>query len=77
MDDIDRAQQREEQEREYALASIQQRSVELPAYDDTGARICVDCDERIPHARLLAYPQSVRCIDCQSDLERQQQHKAI
>ncbi len=77
MDDIDRAQRREQQERDLAIDAIQHRAVELPVCDDTGARICVDCAERIPHARLLAYPQSVRCIDCQADLEKQQQHRAV
>ena len=77
MDDIDRAQQREEKERELAISAIQHRAVELPAYDETGARICVDCADRIPHARLIAYPRSVRCVCCQECVEQRQQHMAI
>ncbi len=77
MDDIDRAQQREEKERELAISAIQRRTVELPAYDENGARICVDCTDRIPHARLIAYPRSVRCICCQEYMEKQQQHMAV
>jgi len=27
--------------------------------------ICIDCDEPVPYARLLAYPTAKRCIACQ------------
>jgi RNA polymerase-binding transcription factor DksA len=31
--------------------------------------ICISCEEDIPEARLLANPMSVRCLECQEDLE--------
>lgn len=31
--------------------------------------ICLECDEDIPLNRLKSHPLSIRCIDCQSDLE--------
>jgi len=70
MDDVDIAQLRETEEREQALAAAVNRVVELPMNDDTGARICLDCFDRIPHKRLLAAPKCVRCVDCQAIHER-------
>ena len=32
--------------------------------------VCVDCQRRIPAARLEAQPQAVRCIECQRRSER-------
>ncbi|MEO8838915.1 MAG: TraR/DksA C4-type zinc finger protein, partial [Herbaspirillum sp.] len=26
---------------------------------------CIDCEEPIPHARLVTYPTAKRCIRCQ------------
>ena len=31
--------------------------------------VCIDCDEPIPYARLLAYPTAKRCIGCQQTHE--------
>lgn len=33
---------------------------------------CEGCGEPIPAARLAAWPQATRCVDCQADHERQQ-----
>ena len=35
---------------------------------------CIDCEEPIPEARRKAVPGVRFCIDCQSTLEKQQQH---
>lgn len=39
---------------EYALKRI----------DDPEFGYCIDCGEEIPFARMLAMPESSRCIDC-------------
>jgi phage/conjugal plasmid C-4 type zinc finger TraR family protein len=36
-----------------------------------GAMECVDCTKVIPAARRLAYPSATRCIDCQTDIEKE------
>lgn len=35
---------------------------------------CQECDEEIPEARRKAIPGVRLCIDCQSELEKQQTH---
>jgi DnaK suppressor protein len=37
---------------------------------DGEAGACVDCDEEIPFARLLARPTAARCVACQERHER-------
>jgi RNA polymerase-binding transcription factor DksA len=37
---------------------------------------CVDCDEDIEPARLMAFPTAKRCVDCQSLHERTFAHRA-
>jgi DnaK suppressor protein len=37
---------------------------------------CVDCDEEIEPARLLAFPTAKRCVDCQSVREHTYAHRA-
>ena len=32
--------------------------------------ICVDCDKKIPAARLQAKPEATRCVNCQELKER-------
>jgi phage/conjugal plasmid C-4 type zinc finger TraR family protein len=32
----------------------------------SGRTTCVDCDDPIGEARLIAYPAAIRCIDCQN-----------
>lgn len=39
--------------------------------------ICVNCEEDIPKARLLANPLSIRCLECQEDLEVIQKEKKM
>lgn len=36
-----------------------------------GGGICIDCGEAIPEKRRQAVPGCRRCIDCQTDFERQ------
>lgn len=66
-DVFDRAQAREEEMRQDALAD-QARHAQLPAGDS--AERCVWCAEPIPNARRQALPGVQTCIDCQSDIER-------
>lgn len=40
------------------------------ARGDKARPLCVDCDETIPVARLLAVPGTARCIDCAGAAER-------
>lgn len=32
--------------------------------------VCVDCNESIPYARLLAEPSALRCVNCENHRER-------
>lgn len=36
----------------------------------TGVRDCIGCGEPIEEARLAALPSAIRCIGCQSGIER-------
>lgn len=36
--------------------------------------VCIDCDEPVPYARLLAYPTAKRCIACQQIHEAKRAH---
>ena len=38
--------------------------------DLSGGPMCIDCEEEIGSARLAANPEAIRCIDCQTKLER-------
>lgn len=38
--------------------------------------ICIDCDEPVPYARLLAYPTAKRCLACQEVHEAKRAHSA-
>ena len=63
MDDLDRAQQYEEMEREAALS--RRLRPERPKIDLRRTRRCVDCGERIVRARLRAVPAATRCAWCE------------
>ncbi len=69
MDDADRAQRLEEQQRESALAA-RGAPAETPRTHH-GARVCLGCDERIEAPRLAANPQAVRCTECQRRHEKE------
>lgn len=66
-DDIDRAQEREEEMRQDALAE-QARRAQSDAGDS--AEDCAMCGEPIPEGRRQAVPGVQTCIECQADVER-------
>ncbi len=66
-DPIDRAQEREQEMRQDALAD-QARRAQIPAGDS--AEFCAVCEQPIPEGRRLALPGVQTCIECQEDLER-------
>lgn len=41
-----------------------------PAEAGDSARRCVDCGAAIPGDRLAAVPATVRCVECQRDIEK-------
>lgn len=66
-------------ERGLAFALEERESAELIAIDAALGRIadgsyglCLDCGTSIPTARLHANPTAMRCVACQSALERRQ-----
>ena len=70
--DYELADRRAEAEREAGIDAIQ-RQVQQEAWLDPkgkpGIRECVDCDEQISPARLIAAPFTKRCIHCQTEKE--------
>lgn len=66
-DDVDRAQAREEEFRQDALAERARRT--QPAAGDS-ALCCVQCGQEIPDGRRQAVPGVQLCIECQRDEER-------
>lgn len=69
MDLGDRALEVEEADRKRALHQARSRPVEPGLYVD-GRRVCLDCEEPIPAARLERAPAAVRCWRCQTQRER-------
>lgn len=65
-DQIDRANELAEKEREFALAKHQQKPTACSRL------FCEDCDEPIPEARRQAITGCTRCRDCQEIYELQQ-----
>lgn len=65
MDDIDRASQYEEQQRQAAIAVITAHHPPSPQ-----TQYCLDCGDEIPVARRQANPHAKRCIDCQTKYEK-------
>lgn len=65
-DVYDRAQEREEEMRQDALAEQARRA--LPAGES--AKDCAMCGLPIPEGRRLAVPGVQTCIECQGDVER-------
>ncbi|MDQ0454702.1 TraR/DksA C4-type zinc finger protein [Rhizobium paknamense] len=59
------AEERVEQEREAQVAAAR---ADLRR---DGADECVDCGQQIPLARRRAYPAASRCINCQTEIERE------
>jgi len=71
MDAVDKAQAREDELRDEAIASARNRPREAPRTVG-GVRLCLDCDDPINEQRLAANPQAVRCAECQEKHEHQQ-----
>lgn len=71
MDDVDRAKDLEMGHRDASIqAQLDKGKItEMPLVID-GVRLCADCREPIPEARLEAQPESVRCVPCKSIHER-------
>lgn len=65
-DDVDRAQAREEEMRQDALAELARRA---QAAAGDSALFCVSCGQEIPEARRLAAPGCQLCIECKRDDE--------
>ena len=75
----DQAQIRSERELEFALN--EHELVELQAIEDALKRIqegvyglCLACGVPIPHERLHAAPQALRCVACQTTFETASAH---
>ncbi|MEZ8102132.1 TraR/DksA C4-type zinc finger protein [Vibrio bivalvicida] len=72
-DQFDRAQAREQSDREDAIAhQLSQAArcrLEQPAEDEDGNRHCLSCGVLIPPKRIKAMPRATRCVSCQSRKE--------
>ncbi|MHB1273631.1 MAG: TraR/DksA C4-type zinc finger protein [Rhodanobacter sp.] len=71
-DAIDRAQESDAQDRERALAAVQQRIADsfAPRHGAIDG-ICIDCDEPIEPARLqVLHGKTSRCASCATDHEQ-------
>lgn len=70
-DDIDRAQERDAQDRDRATALTLQRIAAAHAPRDPSIDgLCIDCDEPIEPARLAALDHKTsRCAGCATDYE--------
>lgn len=64
---MDRAQAREEEMRQDALA---ERARRAPALAGDSTLACAECGNVIPEARRQAVPGTRHCIECQRDIER-------
>ncbi|MDC8898715.1 TraR/DksA family transcriptional regulator [Escherichia coli] len=67
MDDSDCAQAVMERATERALCDRLTRKCRVE--DTLGRRVCADCGGDIPAARLVAVPDAIRCVNCQSIME--------
>ena len=66
-DVIDKACELEISQREQALAAV--KVVPEKPNELHGSRYCLDCNVEINVKRLIANPQAVRCITCQTIVE--------
>jgi phage/conjugal plasmid C-4 type zinc finger TraR family protein len=67
MDDVDRAQEREEHQREEALAKMHKRAQEA----GVSYSHCEDCGDPIPELRRQIVKGCTRCVLCEELTERQ------
>jgi len=66
MDDVDRAQEREERQREEALAKMQERALAA----GVSYSHCEDCGDPIPELRRQSAVGCTRCVFCQESFEK-------
>lgn len=45
--------------------------------DEGVGHLCKDCSEPIPKARLEAVPGAIRCVECQSDIDRRRRDRGV
>lgn len=64
MDELDKAKQLEQKQRDAAIAA------QLGKDNGVGRQFCIDCEDEIPPARRAVYPSAKRCIDCQQEAEK-------
>ena len=69
-DDADHAADLQQLEIDIAIKSAKNKLTEKPEYNKNGLRICLDCEELIPIERIRLV-NAVRCIYCQSELEKE------
>lgn len=69
-DIIDRAKELEMQHRQRCLDEALNRRAEPAQQIVGGVVLCIDCDEPVRPARLLAKPDAARCAHCQEIEER-------
>lgn len=73
---FDDAQALEQEIRDRALAKqLASRRAEQPDQDQQVNRFCLGCGEQIARERLDAEPEAVRCVPCQSDIEKAGRHR--
>lgn len=71
VDVFDRAQEREQKDRDLAIQAELKRGIETEEPDEeNGIRYCLDCGLEIPKDRLKARPDAVRCVDCKEMKDR-------
>lgn len=75
MTDIaDKASEHESQWLARSLAAQQAKAMQGQRPDDAseGERLCMDCEDVIPKARVNANPCALRCVECQGVAERKE-----
>lgn len=81
MDEIDRAQERDEFFRNLALKNkglgIEEEGLGQTLVPNPQPLFCEGCGFPIPEARRKAVPGCMRCIDCQTEFERIHAHGRI
>ena len=71
-DDADIAEEFEARHRAAALKAHRARMKKNAPIEVDGKRLCVDCGDEIPPGRVEANPDVIRCIECQTDIEKRE-----
>jgi RNA polymerase-binding transcription factor DksA len=73
VDEIDRAQECEETNRELALAAVRKRIADSFAPRDPRVdTVCIDCNQPIQPERLAIVRSTSRCVECARMFEHRQ-----